>query len=526
MQTTTQIIIVGGGTAGWLTAARVAAARDDVSVTVVESPDVPTVGVGEGTWPTMRTTLQSIGLSERDVLKHCDASFKQGTLFRGWRDGSPEDQYLHPFSLPPEYSVTNVADFWRRGILKGDFSEAVTPQSALAVTGKAPKTLDTPDYAFAVNYGYHFDAVKFANLLREHCTQKLAVTHIPDHVQDVALDQDGFIAAVSLKEQGDLTGDFFVDCTGHRALLLAGQLGAEYVSVRDVLPNNRAVVVQVPYASQDDEIFSCTQSTARDCGWIWDIGLQSRRGVGYVHDGDSISEDEASATLLDYVAQTANAETVAKLQPRTLNFEPGYRPTPWINNCVAVGLSAGFIEPLEASALAMIEQAASFLVDNFPVNRALMAPVSRAFNAKMNEHWDSIQEFLKLHYVLTERRDTAYWRRASAPEGTPEALKDKMALWQLRAPWHVDAPRVDALFPAASYQYVWLGMNGHRMATSGDTAPKVSPQAMQNLDRSLHDVREKTRRLSQAMPGNRALLNALTGAQPTANTPLRNVAAP
>ena len=118
------------------------------------------------------------------------------------------------------------------------------------------------------------------------------------------------------------------------------------------------------------------------------------------------------------------------------------------------------------------------------------------------------------------------WRRASAPEGTPEALKDKMALWQLRAPWHVDAPRVDALFPAASYQYVWLGMNGHRMATSCDIAPKVSPQAMQNLDRSLHDVREKTRRLSQAMPGNRALLNALTSAQPTANTPLRNVAAP
>ncbi|WP_439102978.1 tryptophan halogenase family protein [Congregibacter sp.] len=511
MNLTKQIVVVGGGTAGWLAAARLAAAGfDDVVVTVVESPDVPSVGVGEGTWPTMRSTLQSIGLSEREVLCNCDASFKQGTLFRGWRDGSPEDSYLHPFSLPPEYSTTNFAEYWRAGVLTGSYSDAVTPQSAIAASGQAPKTVETPDYAFAVNYGYHFDAVKFAALLREHCVNKLGVVHVQDHVHAVSLDEHDFIDSVALKEAGILEGDLFIDCTGSRALLLGERLGVGFSSVRHVLPNNRAVVTQVPYTTPEEEIFSCTQSSARSAGWIWDIGLQSRRGVGYVHDADSVSEDEAIATLRSYAAESAGEEAAGGLQTRTLNFEPGYRATPWKNNCIAIGLSAGFIEPLEASALAMIEQAISYLVDNFPVNRSLMAPASRGFNKKMQEHWASIQEFLKLHYVLSRRDDSEYWRRARDPDGTPAALLDKLALWQIRAPWHIDSPRLDALFPAASYQYVWLGMQAHRHSFKTRSAGSLSSDASKFLDRTLFEVREKSLKLKQAMPGNRALLKALT----------------
>lgn len=508
MQATQRVVIVGGGTAGWLAAARLGAMqRAGVSITLVESPNVPTVGVGEGTWPSMRATLQAIGLSEREMLSYCNASLKQGTLFRGWRDGEQRDVYLHPFSLPPEYSSTNLAEYWRAGGLEVPFSDVITPQAMIAATNRAPKTADTPDYAFALNYGYHLDAVKFADLLRKHSVDRLGVHHVLDHVNEVHQDAEGYLTRIDLEGGGVLEGDLFIDCTGQRALLLNDHMGAEFTSMRGVLPNNRAVVTQVPYVNPDDEIHSCTQSTAQACGWIWDIGLQSRRGVGYVHDADFISEADAEATLRAYVAETASPDIAEAVQCRVLNFEPGYRDTPWLNNCVAVGLSAGFIEPLEASALAMIEQAVSFLVDNFPHDRALMGPVSRAFNAKMQDHWASIIEFLKLHYVLSERDDTEYWRRARDMAGTPEALQDKMALWQIRAPWHSDAPRVDALFPAASYQYVWLGMGGHRKAEPMGRLPEGT---LRELDRTLNGVREKAVKLQKSMPGNRELLNALT----------------
>lgn len=508
MMETKHVVIVGGGTAGWLAAARLGAMRRaGIGITVVESPNVATVGVGEGTWPSMRTTLQSIGLSERDVLRHCNASLKQGTLFQGWRNGGSGDSYLHPFSLPPEYANTNLAECWRTGSIPVAFSDAVTAQSALVAQNRAPKTTDTPDYAFAVNYGYHLDAVKFASLLRQHSVERLGVVHISDHVTRVHLDEAGFIASIDLQNGEKLCGDLFIDCTGQRSLLLAEVLGAEFTSVADILPNNRALVAQVPYADASAEINSCTLSTAMDNGWVWDIGLQNRRGVGYVHDANRISVEQAETTLRDYIASTSDEATANSVRVRALEFDPGYRATPWLKNCVAIGLSAGFIEPLEASALAMIEQGVSWLVENFPSNRALMEPVGRSFNRKMTDNWDSIVEFLKLHYVLSKRDDSEYWRFARSAGSTPQVLLDKLALWQLRAPWHTDSPRVDALFPAASYQYVWLGMDGHAESSS----PPVSPDSnrLKSLDRTLNSVREKALALSRSMPGNRELLTAL-----------------
>jgi hypothetical protein len=519
MSTTQQVVIVGGGTAGWLTAARLGAMADrQFDITLVESPNVPTVGVGEGTWPSMKATLQAIGLSERVLISECDASLKQGTLFQGWRTGAADDSYLHPFSLPPEYASKNVAEYWRRDGLRYPFHEVVTPQTLIATTYKAPKTADTPDYAFALNYGYHVDAVKFAALLRQHSISRFNVRHVEGHVAGVSSDAEGFLMSLELESGDRLFGDFFVDCSGQRALLIGEHFKVPFQSARDVLPNNRAVVAQVPYDAPNDEIHSCTQSTAQDCGWIWDIGLQSRRGVGYVHNADFISEAEATQTLRNYAEQSVGAKVAQDLACRTLNFEPGYRGTPWTHNCVAVGLSAGFIEPLEASALAMIEQAASFLVDSFPVNRDLMGPASRAFNRKMESNWASIQEFLKLHYVLSDRDDTPYWQQARDETSISEGLSDKLALWQIRAPWHPDTPRIDELFPAASYQYVWLGMNGHLNGVIGSAGQgdKDHASSSADLDPILFKVRERALQLSRAMPGNRQLLNALRMNNPSA----------
>jgi len=509
MSVSQEVVIVGGGTAGWLAAARLAAAfASKVKVTLVESPTVPTIGVGEGTWPSMRSTLQAIGISERDLIRDCDASLKQGTLFRGWVTGQPGDSYIHPFSLPAEYASLNLADWWRFREDGHHFCDAVTPQATIAAAHKAPKQSGMPDYAFALNYGYHLDAGRFAQLLQRHSTEKLGVIHRSADVMAVKGEGTNVISHLELCDGTILKADLFIDCTGQRALLIGDHLGSDFLSLREHLPNNRAVVAQVPYDDPKADIASFTLSTAQRFGWIWDIGLQTRRGVGYVHDAESISEDEATVTLMNYVMASSSEQSASQAKPRTVHFKPGFRPEPWRGNCVAIGLSAGFIEPLEASALAMIEQGIAVLVDNFPVSRELQAPVARMFNKKMCAHWASIQEFLMLHYALSQRDDTPYWRRARVFDQLPNGLQDKLMLWRLRAPYHADAPRFDELFPAASYQYVWLGMNGH-LSQAGTTTNDDGKTSDPRIDRILHEVREKTRKLQQALPSNRELLNAM-----------------
>lgn len=502
------IVIVGGGTAGWLSASRFAASLGpNAGVTLIESPTIPTIGVGEGTWPSMRTTLQSIGLSERELIKHCDASFKQGTLFKGWVNGRSDDFYMHPFSLPAEYSSNNLAEWWRASGDASDFCQQVTPQMTIAMANKAPKSVHMPDYAFALNYGYHIDAGKFAKLLQEHSVHKLGVKYISADVTSVGV-KGGLIDTLYLSDGASISADFFLDCTGQKALLIGDAMASSFKSLRSVLPNNRAVVTQVPYAEPSADIASCTLSTALTNGWVWDIGLQSRRGVGFVHNSEFIDVDNATAMLLEYVRETSGNDIAQSVKTKVVNFEPGYRPVAWKGNCVAIGLSAGFIEPLEASALAMIEQAISLVLENFPYASTLLEPAARIFNQKMYEHWQSIQEFLVLHYALSHREDSDYWRQARAPERLPSNLRDKLQLWKYRAPYHKDAPKYDELFPAASYQYVWLGMKAHLPNVQSFSNGMTKSNAIA-VDKILHSVREKTLQISQSLPSNRALLDAL-----------------
>ena len=181
------------------------------------------------------------------MISECYASLKQGTLFHGWRTGAADDSYLHPFSLPPEYASKNIAEYWRRDGLRYPFHEVVTPQALIATTHKAPKTADTPDYAFALNYGYHVDAVKFAVLLRQHSISRFGVRHVEGHVAGVSSDSAGFLTSLDLESGDRLSGDFFIDCSGQKALLIGDHFKVSFESARHVLPNNRAVVAQVPY---------------------------------------------------------------------------------------------------------------------------------------------------------------------------------------------------------------------------------------------------------------------------------------
>jgi tryptophan 7-halogenase len=501
-----RLVIVGGGSAGWLTAGVIAAehrAKEGagLSVTLLESPDVSPIGVGEGTWPTMRDTLRKIGVTETDFLRHCDASFKQGSKFERWVDGREHDYYFHPFVLPQGYLETNLVAGWLKRHATTPFADLVSFQPHLCTQGKAPKQPQTPEYAAVANYAYHLDAGRFGVFLREHCVANLGVRHVVDHMTGVRAAENGDIAAVETRGNGVLEGDLFVDCTGLNSWLLGGHFGVPFVSQQHVLFNDTALALQVPYPDERTPIASHTISTAQEAGWIWDIGLPTRRGVGHVFSSAHTSVDAAERSLLDYVARTGGK--VNGGAPRKLSFRPGYRREFWHRNCVAIGLSAGFIEPLEASALALVELSASMLSDEMPASRPAMDIVARRFNDFFTYRWERVIDFLKMHYFLSQREDSDFWRDNRATASVPARLRELLALWRFQPPSRYDLHRVEEVFPSASYQYVLYGM-GFRPEPEGFS--RRSDDA-DRADEYFREAAQLTRRMVGALPSNRDLLD-------------------
>ncbi len=501
-----RIVIVGGGSAGWLTAGLLASehAGGPVEITLVESPDVATIGVGEGTWPTMRSTLRRIGIGESDFLAECQAAFKQGTRFDGWVDGGTRDTYYHPFTAPAGYNRINLAAHWLDQAERAPFAHAVTPQALACDRGLAPKQATTPEYAGVLNYAYHLDAGRFAALLQRHCSAQLGVRHVLDHVTGIDGAPDGDIRAVRTAENGELAGDLFVDCTGFAALLLGRHYGIGFRSCSDVLFNDAALAVQVPYAAADSPIASQTIAAARASGWVWDIGLTGRRGIGFVFSSSHCDDEEARRVLSDYVERTAGQRLDA-LEPRRIAFEPGHREVFWHRNCVAVGLSAGFLEPLEASALVLIELAGRQLAEELPADRSVMDVVARRYNETFLYRWQRIIDFLKLHYALSRREDSAYWRDNREPGSVPDSLEDLLELWRYHVPWHRDFPRVEEVFSSASHQFVLYGMGfetrARNTARRADEAPGAAALFADNIG--------KARQLAANLPRNRELLETI-----------------
>lgn len=512
---TKTVVIVGGGSAGWLTAGIIAARHNPlcedgqgVKVILLESPDVANLGVGEGTWPTMRDTLRQIGLSEVDFLRSCDVSFKQGSQFINWQRGEGES-YYHPFVPPGGYGSINLAAHWlqRRG--DSNFADSVCPQGKICDLGLAPKTPQTPEYAFGLNYGYHLNAGKFVELLQRHCVETLGVEHQLGHVDQVLSAENGDIAALSLKNGDEIYADLFVDCTGFAALLIGKHYNVPFVSQRGCLFNDTALAVQANHASEDTPIASCTKSTAQSSGWVWDIALPTRRGIGHVFSSQHVSLEKAEDELKRYLdADPALAKD--QPSPRKITFQPGHRETFWYKNCVAVGVSAGFVEPLEASALVLIEKSAEFISNNLPQDRPAMTVVAKRFNEIVGKYWVDIIDFLKLHYVLSERTDSDYWREHSESGTIPESLQDSLDLWRSHVPWVSDSNNRVELFSAASIQYVLYGMGFVTDVNSSRYRSWNKDAAL--ADRLMQDNLGKTEALMASQPSNRDLLNLVRGA--------------
>ncbi|GGC98186.1 tryptophan halogenase [Aquisalinus flavus] len=401
------IAIIGGGSAGWMTAAALAnAVRGGCRISLVESEQIGTVGVGEATIPPIKRFNQTLGISEAEFVASTQGSFKLGIEFVDWsRKGHA---YFHPFGpYGADFDAVPIHHYFLQARAGGDTRDMGEYSMAWAAARRhrfAPPSRDRRQVQSTFDYAYHFDAGLYASFLRTYAEQRGVVRH-EGKVVDVTRDgESGRIDSVSLDKGTEIAADFFVDCSGFRGLLIEGALETGYDDWTRWLPCDRAVAVP---CARTDPLIPYTRSTARTAGWQWRIPLQHRTGNGHVYCSEHISDDEATGTLL------ANLDGAPAGDPRLLRFTTGCRKKFWNGNCVAIGLAAGFMEPLESTSLHLIQTGITRLIALLPGkdDNPLLA---EEYNRLTRREYEYIRDFLILHYKATSRDDTPFWRHCAA----------------------------------------------------------------------------------------------------------------
>jgi tryptophan 7-halogenase len=480
------ILIVGGGSAGWITANLLNAilgkrADRKIAITVLESPNIPKIGVGEATVPSIRRTLQLIGLSEKDFMRATDATFKNLIRFDGWNSGV---SYDHPFDRRARPDTDDAILAWLRSADAGDnaFAKKFSLLSHIAAAGLAPKATGWPDYGSPFPYAYHLDAIKLALTLAEHGRQN-GIAHTLTNVTDVHLDERGHISAVTTDTDETFSADLYIDCTGFRSVLHKQKLGVKRQDFSKYLLCDRAATLRVPYdVYQPGALKPYTTSSARSAGWSWDIALQGRRGLGYVYASAFQSAEDAEAEL-----RALEGPHCDDLPVQHIVFKSGKSQQSWAKNCVAIGLSDGFLEPLESSGLYLIEFAAQALGEMLTFIGDDSAPFVKSFNRQMDGIYAEVLEFLNLHYCLSTRTDTPFWQAVQQREHILDSLAEKLALWKFKPPGDMDFERPLRLFSLQSYEYILFGMGGRAKviprAASAGKMPDLSDAITKSLAR-------------------------------------------
>jgi tryptophan 7-halogenase len=446
-----RIVIVGGGTAGWMTAAAFAAVFTSAQrqVRLIESSEIGIVGVGEATLPHIRFFNRRIGIDERELMAKTQATFKLGIEFRDW--GRLGDSYIHPFgAYGSRIAGIPFHHYWLRQRAAGDpsdFAEYSLAVMASRANRFALPSEDPKDVMSTFGYAFQFDASLYARYLRGF-SEARGVRRTDAKVVDVQLrGEDGWVEAVKLDSGEVVTGDLFIDCSGFRGLLIEQSLKTGYDEWTHWLPCDRAVAVP---CENSGPLTPYTRATAREAGWQWRIPLQHRMGNGYVYGSNFISDDEAAAKLL------SRLEGKALATPRPLRFVTGRRKKTWNRNVVAIGLAGGFLEPLESTSIYLIQIAITTLID-YLTDRAAEDKydprVVDAFNRWIEMEYDRVRDFLILHYHATERDDAPIWNYCRNMR-IPDSLAHKMELFRERA--HVVTYK-DGLFLEPSWLAVYLG---------------------------------------------------------------------
>jgi tryptophan halogenase len=487
-----RIVVAGGGTAGWMTAAGLARflGASFCDIVLVESDAIGTVGVGEATIPAIHDFNNKLALDEQDLMRRTNATFKLGIEFVNWtRQGHA---YIHPFGYYGR-DMNGVAfhHYWLRNRELGD-STPFADYCLAIVAAKSGKFAHPKQYPRSIYssyfYAFHLDATLYAKYLRNYAELR-GVQRIEGRIVDAKLrGEDGFIESLTLENGEQIEGDLFIDCSGFRSLLIGGALQTAYEDWSHWLPCDRAVAV--PSENVGDPI-PYTRATAHAAGWQWRIPLQHRTGNGHVYCSEYISDDEAAQLVLD------NIEGAAIAEPGVLKFTTGRREKIWNRNCVAIGLSSGFLEPLESTSIWLIQAAIMELIQSLP-DRGFSKENIAEFNRNMALKFEQVRDFLIFHYKVTERDDSPFWqycRNMSVPEG----LEYRMKLFRKRG--HVVySPR--ELFIETNWLAVFMGQN---------LVPEAfDPRALcldeQTTRQRLHQLKLMTRRTADSMPGHAATI--------------------
>lgn len=452
-----KIAIVGGGTAGWMAANHlgVELARDpDVQITLIESKDVPVIGVGEGTVPRIKETLHKFGISEVDLLAACDTTLKTGIKFSNWMssgEGESEHFYYHPFSspYPKGYDVT---DYWLTTRDQVAFSE-LSDVYSVAEADRCPKHKSSPPYVGAVDYAYHFNAAKFSELIASNAKRRFGVKHKFETVRGAPLDARGNIEKLVYASGEEESFDFYIDCSGFSAALLGEALKVPFEEKSSQILTDTALVLQEP-TTPESPIQPYTTAHAHKAGWIWDIPLTTRRGLGCVYSSAHMDESAALEEFSGYLGRPLDSASVRKIPMKI-----GYRKDFWRANCVALGLAQGFVEPLEATSILVTDFSASLLARSFPKTLEDISALQGYYNKAVHYTWERVIDFVQLHYCISDRKDSDFWLDCTDNAPRSDVLRERLQRWSVVTPKSSDFFSTFDIFGVENHLYVLYGMN-------------------------------------------------------------------
>lgn len=528
-----QIVIVGGGTAGWMTAAYLKKALDATcNITVVESPSIRTIGVGEATFSTIKLFFDWLDLDESEWMPSCNAAYKMAIKFVNWtaRGG----HFYHPFQRYDVVDGVNLGEWWlklKRGTEPFDYACFTVP--ALCDHQRSPRYLDgrvfddqvqgaygeehrarkgvLADHLLQYPYAYHFDASLLADFLKTWATRR-GVRQVLDDVSEVTLAESGDIAHLVTRNHGTIGGDLFVDCTGFRGLLINQALGEPFVSFSRSLLCDSAVAMQIPVDCAAEGIDPYTSATALSSGWVWRIPLYGRVGTGYVYSSAFTTADEAEAEFRRHLGPAAAACNASRIKMRI-----GRCRNSWVRNCVAIGLSSGFVEPLESTGIFFIQHGIEELLSHLhvPANEQDDELV-KSYNRRVAECIDGVMEFLTLHYRASDRRDTPFWQATQTDVEVPEALAERLRLWQRRLPNRRNINPHYHGFESYSYSVMLLGLGGPLEAS----LPALDMLSPRRAMAAFEAVKSRTARLVASLPSQWEYLTHVRAAPGTGQRPV------
>ncbi len=518
MENKFKVVIVGGGSAGWMTAAYLSKALDrGADIQLVESSNINTIGVGEATFSTVRLFFEYLGLKEEDWMHHCNASYKLAIRFVDWN--AERRHFYHPFQRFDSVDGSSIIEWWLK--LKRDdapFDYSCFSVPAICDAQKAPRfhdgrvfdrkvdgylSSDDPNKALLLEelkiqypYAYHFDASLIAKFMSRYA-QERGVRQTIDDVVEVKLAENGFIRSIRTAKHGDIEGDLFVDCTGFRGLLINKTLNEPFISFSESLPCDSAIALQVPSNPEVEGINPYTTATALSSGWVWNIPLFHRIGTGYVYCSAFQSPESAELEFRQHLGKRSEGCKANHIKMRI-----GRNNNSWVKNCVAIGLASGFVEPLESTGIFFIQHGIEQLVAHFP-GRTFDEENIRSYNQNVADVIDGVREFLTTHYAASSRNDTPFWKATKTDMIVPSDLAERLKLWKQRLPTNRSINSRYHGFEAYSYAVMLLGL-GHVPESS---LPSLNHKDDRRALATFDAIRRETCQLVETLPALHNYLN-------------------